>query len=86
MEKLLATVRIVVKETPPYLQLKHFFKVNKTFISYTLILILQQLYGWYIFPHQPWEVVKLSKDFWGTHLFLKYIKMNVALFYFTVKM
>lgn len=61
--KLLATVRIVLKETPPYLQLKHFFKVNKTCISYTLILIPQQLYGWYIFPHQPWEVVKLSKDF-----------------------
>lgn len=63
MEKLLATIRKDVKETPPILAAQTFFQVNKTCISYTLILIPQQLYGWYIFPHQPWEVVKLSKDF-----------------------
>lgn len=77
MEKLLATVRIVVKETPPYLQLKHFFKVNKTFISYTLILIPQQLY----FPSSALGSCQAFKGFLGNSFVFKVYKKKYGFFF-----
>lgn len=70
MEKLLATIRKDVKETPPILAAQTFFQVNKTCISYTLILIPQQLY----FPSSALGSCQAFKGFLGNSFVFKVYK------------